>query len=314
MDNLGQDSNLDGLEPSLSTAPSSSDPKWGHLQTNRYVMTRTSGFFSEASTALQDLARLGPRARSIDSTRAFRRFKDSPNHDLFGEIFARPRGRIPSSQWFARHMPHHGRYCDLPFTESRMLVQRWFRLKRKVKSRAVRLSKEKGLDPARTIAVNLRGSDKHVEVEPTPVSAWVEFVTKLNSSYPELDIWVFSEDQDLVDEFLHQAPFPVRDFGQKLRTRQGQAMRFALRDFASSRTAFAIDFVAQTWLISRSRFVVTYTGNTGYWTALFRGCAWGLFQFTRIPGTVSYSTIPCVEHSEHRESLTRLCEVLGPAS
>jgi len=296
----------------FDVSSSASEPRWGHVSGNQYVMTRPSGFFSEMSVALQDLARLGPRVRSIDSRKALSRLKDARDHDLFAKIFAPPRGRVTTSSWFAKHKPHHGRYCDLPFEESRALLQRWFRLRHTVKSRARRLAKQKRLVPNRTIAVNLRGSDKHVEVEPTPIETWVEFVSELHSAFPDLDVWVFSEDQDLVDDFFARATFPVKDFGQSLRTTGGQGMRFALKGFDASREKFAVDFVAQTWLVSQAKLVVTYTGNTAYWTALFRGCGWGFFQFTSQPGTVGCSFLPCFIHRAHNHSLDGIARKITP--
>jgi len=41
---------------------------------------------------------------------------------------------------------------------------------------------------------------------------------------------------------------------------------------------FALNLLATTWLMSQASKVITYTGNVGYWIALFRGHSRGLIQ------------------------------------
>ena len=46
----------------------------------------------------------------------------------------------------------------------------------------------------------------------------------------------------------------------------------------SSKADFSRDLLAITWLMSRAHSVITYTGNVGYWIALFRGHGGRLHQ------------------------------------
>lgn len=276
----------------------SAGPKYGLYDRGVYRMTRASGFFSELSTALFDLAKLGCRVREIDSARALRLFKDNSDDDLFAEIFERPRRRVGPSRFLRRELHHHSIYCRLPFRKISRITENWFTPVQEIQQRATALSRAFGVQPGEMIAVNLRGSKKYLEVEPTPVAHWVEAVSNLKEEYPSLTVVVASDDQDLVDEFIALADFRVVDLKQAWRTRNGESIVERFRDGVSS-SAETKNFVAQTWLISRARILVTHTGNTAFWTSLFRGCHWGLFQFTARPGELVFSTSPCSLHSWH---------------
>jgi hypothetical protein len=274
------------------------EPQHGSFAGGVYSMTRTNGFFSEISTALSDLARLGRLVRSIDSQDALQWYKDDPAEDLFSEIFDRPRGRVKGSLYLRRTLPHHSVYCRLPFEKIAPLAQNWFSPSREIKLRAATLGRTWGVRPEEMIAVNLRGSEKYEEVEPTPVTHWVEVVSQLKTANPSMTVAVCSDDQDLVDQFTDLADFEVIDLRQNLRTTGGSSIAGVFQE-ARERSEETKNFVAQTWLISQARIVVTHTGNTAYWTSIFRGCHWGLFQFTTSPGELAFSLSRCRHHSTH---------------
>lgn len=285
---------------SLLEVPLNGQPKYGKFVDETYVFTRSSGFFSEMSTALLDLALLGAKVKKLDTTRALLWFKDTPEEDLFAHIFRRSKGRGKTSSWLASNLPHHSIYAKLPFHEIAPIRKRWFSPTRDICSRARGITQASGVQPSKMIAVNLRGSHKYKEVDPTPVEHWVTVVGRLRALHPGLTVCVFSDDQDLVDQFSAQAPFPTVDFGQEVRTRGGSSIVNAFRS-EPLRSEATKNFVARTLVVSKARFVVTHTGNTAYWTALFRGCACGLFQFTTKPGELVYSAQPCDSHFRHRK-------------
>lgn len=80
------------------------------------------------------------------------------------------------------------------------------------------------------------------------------------------------------------------------------------------RSEAAKDFVARTLVVSQARFVVTHTGNTACWTALFRGRASGLFQLTTKPGELVYSAQPCDSHFQHKMHRIALLPVANAAT
>ena len=262
-------------------------------------MRHHGGFFSEMTIALFDLARLGRRAWSIDGQHALRSFKDDPAEDLFATIFEKPNKKTRGSRYLGRHRYMHSVYCVLPFKKIVPLTRHWFSPVPEIRMRASNLARKWGVRPEEMIAVNLRGSQKYKEIDPTPVKHWVELVSQLKTANTELTVSVFSDDQDLVDQFIAMADFDVIDFTQNIRTSGGSSILSAFQE-ALNASEETKNFVAQTWLISQARVVVTHTGNTAYWTSLFRGCHWGLFQFTSNPGQLAFSLLACKKHSMHK--------------
>lgn len=257
----------------------------------------TKGIFSELTTLLQDLSRLPAGVETLDSSTVFAHNSSPGTSDLFERIFAPPRKGAVSSPWLGKaHELHHSVYRDLPWREIRPLVDKWFQLKPENKMRATSALKHSGLVAEQTLAVNLRGSKKFTEVAPTPVPIWVELTEMLLADNPELSAVVFSDDQDLVDEFTALATFQVFDLGQEIRTRSGNSIVSAFR-FQEWTSSFTSNFIGRTWLISQCKLVVTHTGNGAFWTALFRGCTCGFYQFTRMPGSVALPNEYCDIHS-----------------
>lgn len=276
-----------------------SGPKWGHLSERAYVMSRRSGFFSELSTALQDLARLGPIVKRIDSRSALRWFKTADDEDLFAELFEEGRGIAPASGFFGAHLWHHGSYHHIPFRESDPLIKKWFTPSREVRGLARRLYRNAGFTAENTIAINIRGGDKRREVPPTPVNQYVNMAELLLEREPELKVLLASDDSEILDEFLRKSTFAVSVVNQVARTTTGTPMQAVLQEL-SDRSSFSKGFLAQTYAIARARYLITHTGNTAYWSALYWGCGWGLFQFTRQPGQLAASGSPCSVHTQHR--------------
>jgi len=124
------------------------------------------------------------------------------------------------------------------------------------------------------------------------VAHWVEAVRQLKEQNPSMSVAVASDDQDLVDQFTSLADFEVLDLTQNLRTRGGKSIVNLFRE-SPVRSEDTKRFVAQTWLIPQARIVVTHTGNTAFWTSIFRGCHWGLFQGTINPGELAFSPARC---------------------
>lgn len=78
---------------SLLEVPLHGQVKYGKFVDKTYIFTRSSGFFSEMSTALLDLALLGGKVKKLDTTRALLWFKDTRN----------TRARIPGKQGSQRN-------------------------------------------------------------------------------------------------------------------------------------------------------------------------------------------------------------------
>ena len=287
-------------ESNFDPQPRMPIPTRGRIEERSYSPRKSSarkGIFSELTSLMQDLARVREPIEGADFSGVFQHNSTPGATDLFKEIFFAPTLNQYSSTWLgSAHELHHSVYRDLPWREIRPAINAWFRLRPEIQDRALATLWERRLRPDEVLAVNLRGSRKHTEIPPTPVEVWVKLVGDLLLAYAHLTVVVFSDDQDLVDDFADLAPFTVVDLGQEVRTRANSSIVRAFRSQTWT-SDFTKNFVGRTWLISQCHVVVTHTGNGAFWTALFRGCTCRFFQFTRLPGSVSVPQADCDLHS-----------------
>lgn len=82
---------------SLLEVPLNGQPKYGKFVDETYIFTPSSGFFSEMSTALLDLALLGGKAKKLETMRALLWLKGTAEEDLLAHISRRPKGRGKTS-------------------------------------------------------------------------------------------------------------------------------------------------------------------------------------------------------------------------
>jgi hypothetical protein len=128
-----------------------------------------------------------------------------------------------------------------------------------------------------TIAVNIRGTDKWKELGASPLENYLSITQRLSISHPLARILLVTDQREF---FL---PFS-RTFGDRLivipelpavEGTENPVHRVLER---SQRQEFGIDFFAALLLISKAKVIVTHTGNSAFWTALFRGNAKDLIQ------------------------------------
>lgn len=295
----GKQLHLDQVEVQLSVPPL----RWAALDgvrlenevlRGRARHTHDSGFFSNSSTTLETLVHLaawGILPDAPDCSSSYTAFREPlETLDVHGALFEHhpevplpPRGEIPDpfALFYAGH--HHLHYRDRDFARIVPFIDRYFRPSASVRGEAARLRAAAGYDPARTVALCWRGTDKHLEVPPTDVGDYIALADRLLSA-GEVDRVLIQTDQA-------QAREAVRDyFGERcvffadLPVSSGDRAMHQTDlsgEHAMSRSDFARRLVAAVHLVAQARHVVTHTGNVGLWIALFRGSAERLWQFDR---------------------------------
>jgi hypothetical protein len=254
--------------------------EYGLLRGKRLYITHESGFFSICSTALLELARSRYEIEAIDATFSFWHFKDTPFEDVWTRFFRPPTRALTKSGknmgLFAEHLLHHSSYVDLEHSSVSELLHHYFSPSRAVEDRLEEFVKRYSIDCSQTIALCYRGTDKYVEVTPTPVEHYVAAVRKLVEQEPGLRILVQTDQEQirrrLMAEFAGRAFFvkemPVTDTSTVVH----QVLNHGKLEFATN-------LLAVVQLMARCKHLVTHTGNVAYWTSLFRGHSGGLIQF-----------------------------------
>ena len=126
------------------------------------------------------------------------------------------------------------------------------------------------------LVVCLRGTDKGTEVRQSPIDAYVRRAKKIMADNENLRVWIQTDQAQIRDILLDQ--LGPRSFSLNILPVTEAARVIHKSDEKISKDDFSRDLLATTWLMAQAHSVITYTGNVGYWIAIFRGNAKKLYQ------------------------------------
>lgn len=247
------------------------------------VLTHDSGFFSNCSALLLSLAHAETHPLQVDASVSFSYFRDEGSHFDWTRYFRPAPEPIignPAS-WnasrVARRLPHHSIYRLIDFQTTNELVHNYFSLSPQVESRAEEIANSKLPVPMEKILVLcVRGTDKGTEVKQSPLLSYIRKTKQIMKTDSSLKVWIQTDQLQIRDLLLSQ--LGPRSFSIDVLPVTDESTVIHRSRHVTSRNDFARDLLATTWLMSRAHSIVSYTGNVGYWIALFRGSARRLYQ------------------------------------
>ena len=244
---------------------------------------RDAGFFSLCSTSLLDLSQIGSDVHEVKSRRLFRDYSStsSISSDPWSTFFKQPNTGefdLPKDRSPFTELHHHSEYREVNLASYSPFVKMYFSPSEQVLDRCAYFIQSYGLDLSTTIAVNIRGTDKHTEVEPPPISTYLGLAEEALSRQPDGRILLVTDQRQYLDVFLGTFKSSVVFFDELPTTLGDFAIHKLLEK--SEREDFGINFLATVLLISQSSQVITHTGNGALWTSLFRGGTKGLTQLS----------------------------------
>jgi hypothetical protein len=300
---LGKSAVIDMVSRHASTP--SDDLRLGHqgsynLRDGTLFCSFQSGFFSTCSVTLWHIAevlkRTGEMPQRIDFSRAFRWFRNaqqtSDASDMY-PLFFSP-GAIDATRgltWLPR-VRYHGLYCWIDYRRFNLVMQRYFQPSEKAREFQSKWIARYSIDPAKTIAVIYRGTDKGTELALASPLAYVDQARTILERHPDFRILIQTDElavrELFVDKFGSKCFFiedmPVSRHGVVVHELDDASLQ---RD----RGEFGVMLVAATELLSRAAFVVNHTGNLALWVCLWRGHSRGVVQFDSTGGLVDFGNI-----------------------
>lgn len=250
---------------------------------NKVIPLHNSGFFSNCSTLLMSVARAQLQPVEIDITRSFTHFTEPGKSFQWADYFLLPPSTMQGvpRRWrrsrVAKLLPHHSVYKLLDYSVAGEIRDNYFQLSDKVHAR-VREIEESHLPVSMedVLVVCLRGTDKGTEVRQSPFGAYVHRARRIMEKHKNLKVWVQTDQAQIRDTLLEQ--LGPRSFSLDILPVTEDARVIHRSKAVSSKAGFSRDLLAITWLMSQAHSVITYTGNVGYWIALFRGHSGRLHQ------------------------------------
>lgn len=250
---------------------------------NVLKVVHDAGFFSNCSVILKDLAASPVHPCAIDASESFRHYRTESTQFHWEDFFTSNSEadlRQPST-WItsrtATRLPHHSLYRFLNFSVTSQILGAYFQPSRRVIERAEHIASEHLTSPLDEILVIcIRGTDKATEVRPSPLHSYVRRVRSVIRRNRNLKVWV-QTDQLQIRDFLLQE-IGDNAFAIDVLPVTADDSVIHRSGLARNPNEFALDLLATVLLMSRAHSVITYTGNVGYWIALFRGNSRRLYQ------------------------------------
>jgi hypothetical protein len=129
-----------------------------------------------------------------------------------------------------------------------------------------RLSQCSHFDPENTCVIRFRGTDKELETIQPSYEEMLRKALTLKASYPNLRFAIQTDESGFyqyISDALGDSCFLVEHAEQN--------------NYRSNHNF--INFYASILLLSKSKFIITTSGNGELWMMLFRGHANGVFQY-----------------------------------
>lgn len=248
-----------------------------------YFHQSNFGLYSGFSTILYDIiwaAHRGFAVQRIDLSMSFRYFKSSPDRDVYPEFFdtLRP-GILEAVKGIVFHFNDvHKHYKTMPLAKLRHLASLIFSPSKPIVELARSMMHASSIDPLESISIVYRGTDKATEIKLAPIEDYIALARAILQRHPGLDV-VVQTDQAQAQAAV-EAAFPDCKSFADMQTTTGDTAIHLLDDIQpSGRDEFAARIVAAMTVLSRSRYLITHTGNMGAWLAFYRGSQENLYQF-----------------------------------
>lgn len=241
---------------------------FGSLYKGDYYLTHSHGFFSCCSTLMMDMARLQGRQNSISTKFSFDYSRDKDLICVLSEYFLPPDESVKQieSRHLAERLYHHSRYYTLPFVEFKQYLDKYFRVNDKVQEIHDYFVDKYDIDPANTIALSYRGTDKHIEVDLQPIEIYIEHARALQER-DGCRVLVQTDQQQVRDLVMRELKNSF--FLDELPVTAGnQGIHLTMQ---SNRVDFSQKMLAAVKLMASCKHLITHTGNVALWTVLYRG-------------------------------------------
>jgi hypothetical protein len=193
--------------------------------------------------------------------------------------------------WLPR-VRYHGFYCWIDYRRLGRVIRRWFQPSEYARAYQAQWIARYGIDPATTIAVVYRGTDKKTELTLASPRSYVDQARKILERHPDFRILIQTDELAVRDLFVEEfgarcffiEDMPVSRHGVVVHEMDDASLQ---RD----RGEFGVMLVAVTELLSRAAFVVNHTGNLALWVCLWRGHSKGVVQFDSAGGVVDFWSV-----------------------
>jgi hypothetical protein len=246
---------------------------------------RDYGMFSSFTLMLGSLMvvykNFGKVVEHIDGKNILAKFKSEDNIDLYHKFF-----RIDKDYQInlPREFPvpfspddQHTIYSEEYINYYYPFIKKYFNFNSSILSKVEEIKQKYNIDPDQFISVVFRDSDKWTDFggfNYVSAGAYVRLTEKIKEQNPDLKILIQSENPNVVTFFGYKGAISIEETMLDKSCQEYPPIKKNIE----KRTEWVEYYIAALYVISQSKYVITYTGNSAFFVYLFRGTTNNLYQ------------------------------------
>jgi hypothetical protein len=258
---------------------------FGYLQTGGVAngtlySIHDAGFFSCLTTILWSILRIigsGGHCYVIDNALGMHSFKERLWHSTYYDLFAKKERKeidqlLTVSPLRSQHFDHHSSFehvirNHLGIEWASQFLRAYMTPSAEVSTITKAFEKKYEIASRPTISVCIRGTDKHLEVTPTPITTYFDVVDEQMGARQGASVLIQTDQAQIRDKFLKQYGAACK-YIEELPVTTGNIVIHRNAELIRDREYFAKQLYAMCLAVSSSEVLITHTGNVGFWLAL----------------------------------------------
>jgi hypothetical protein len=256
---------------------------FGFFVRDTYFLTYNAGLLSCSTVTLSDITASGRTVRKIKSNfgmslykkwllrNNWKSFFESPLKTHANQLGSTESDSYPNEihDWWGKD------YATIPIKTVQDTVALYFRISPKVVKFSDGFVEKYGINLEETIGVHYRGTDKQTEIETPSLTEFISQTRQFMQEIANPKILLLTDEPDVIVGF--EAAFPKAVITINELAAPGGSIGAHILDSKEPEVQGQI-FLAILSLVSKSKKVITHTGNGALWELLFRGSTEGLKQ------------------------------------
>ena len=252
-------------------------------------ITHNAGFFSCCTIRLSKIVDFFNKHKSlptkVDSSEQFINYKSNFDEDLSKYFF---KENDQTEIKYIKDIKITNTYDENQFSNYHFLnlkmispfIERYFKLSNDVLDIIDILEKKYEINHDNTISVFYRSNDKITE---TNIGSYETFYQKINEcslKNPNMKILIQTDDQDFLDYCVSKLSNIKIIFFDEIPMINNNPTRVIHNIINKNELkTFASYFLAATKILSKSKILITHSGNCGMWAIFFRGNMENVYQY-----------------------------------
>ena len=256
---------------------------------NILTVTHNAGFFSCCTQRLRriiDFCNVNRICPIVDSSKQFLFYKTDPSLDITNYFFKDNNEmdiKINDHIFFSSYkdkVDHHSDqfldYTSLNLGQINPFILKYFQVSDEVNRKINYFEKKYSIEYINLCSIFYRGGDKFQETLIGSYEIFIDKAKDVSRQHPNIKFLVQTDDDNFLNKFMESFPGSLY-LNELHRTANKVAVHYEIP--LHLRLNEAINFLAVTNIVSKSKIIITHSGNCGLWAILFRNNVNNVIQY-----------------------------------